>query len=249
MSCHVVASTVGLNLGSGIAGWPSFTLSCWLGVNRIAVAAPPVTVVERIALGVLLGILLTWIGAAASSVNLYGPDAAHYHVPYAVNIAAGANPFALPATPHAYPLAGSVVAAWFILPLGDPLLVDLAMALPFALLVASINYLVRAMTGVSGTAWASWFCLALFSTPLFRIASAGAADLWFAADFASALSLVVASVARGIVAERGRRACRLASGLLVGQRRPALRLQGLLTVGAVIVGVLRAAIRRLEGVT
>jgi hypothetical protein len=42
------------------------------------------------------------------------------------------------------------MAAWFIVPLGDPLLVDLAMALPFALLVASINYLVRTMTGVSG---------------------------------------------------------------------------------------------------
>ena len=149
-------------------------------------------------------------GAAASSVNLYGPDAAHYHVPYAVNIAAGDSLFGLPATPHLYPMAGSVIAAWFIVPLGDPLLVDLAMVMPFALLVASINYLVRTMTGVSGIGLGdvvhAWRCSA---TPLFRSRQRGSGRL-----------VVRGRLRRGVVdcrgicgarplAQRGHRAARL----------------------------------------
>jgi hypothetical protein len=237
---HVVACSVGLNLWSGLAALAVFHLILWLVTNRTAGTVPPATVAERIALTVLLGILLSWVGAAATSVDLRGPDAAHYHVPYAINIAAGDSLFALPATPHLYPMAGSVVAAWFIVPLGDTLLADLAMALPFALLVASVNVLVRTMAGVSGTAWASWLSLALFATPLFRNASAGAADLWFAAAFASALSVVVAAVARGRWRSLDIVLLGCAFGLLMGSKTTGVAAAGLLTIGAVLVSILRA---------
>jgi hypothetical protein len=240
---HVVACTVGLSLLSGISGLVVLHVILRFGIDPGARTAPPIAAAERIALTVVFGILLSWISAAASSVDIYGPDAAHYHVPYAVNIAAGDSLFALPATPHLYPMTGSVVAAWFIVPLGDPLLVDLAMALPFVLLLASINYLVRTMTGVSGTAWSSWLCLALFATPLFRSASAGAADLWFAAAFASALAIVVASVARGYWRSADVVLFGCALGLLVGSKTTGVAAAALLMVGAAIVSGFRAMLR------
>ena len=237
---HVVACTVGLSLLTGMAGLIVLHVMLWFGTDHIAGAALPITVSDRIALTVLFAIVLSWVGAAAVSVDIYGPDAAHYHVPYAVNIAAGDSLFALPATPHLYPMGGSVMAAWFIVPLGDPLLIDLAMALPFALLVASINYLVRTMTGVSGTAWASWLCLALFATPLFRSASAGAADLWFAAGFVSALSIVVASIGRGRWRSVDIVLLGCAFGLLAGSKTTGVAAAGMLMVGAALVSGLRA---------
>jgi hypothetical protein len=102
---HVVACTVGLSLLTGMAGLIVLHVMLWFGTDHIAGAALPITVSDRIALTVLFAIVLSWVGAAAVSVDIYGPDAAHYHVPYAVNIAAGDSLFALPATPHLYPMA------------------------------------------------------------------------------------------------------------------------------------------------
>ena len=105
---HVVACTVGLSLGTGMAGLIVLHVTLWFGTHPTAGTAQPITGLDRIALTVLLAILLSWVGAAAMSVDIYGPDAAHYHVPYAVNIAGGDSQFALPATPHLYPMAGGV---------------------------------------------------------------------------------------------------------------------------------------------
>jgi hypothetical protein len=193
---HVVAVFVGLSLGAGVGALIVWHAALWRATRRPAAGPtdglqPATTFLEFIALGVGATIVLTWVGLAAQSADALGPDAAHYHVPHAVNFAAGASPFDLPATPHLYPMAGSMVAAWFIVPLGNPLIADLAMALPFVLLVAALNLLFRCATGLSGTAWATWLSILLFSTPMFRMGSHGAADLWFASAFACLVAVVV----------------------------------------------------------
>ena len=201
---HTVAIASGLGLTTGVLG-----LAAWHFVLRmatpvsarerpLATAAPwRATIGESVALAVIAGIVLTWVGLAARSTEALGPDAAHYHVPYALNFATGASPFDLPATPHLYPMVGSLIGAWFIVPLGDPLIVDLALVLPFVLIAASVNALFRSTTGRSGALWASWFTLGLFSTPMFRMTSLGSADLWFAAGFVSLVAVIVQAWARG----------------------------------------------------
>ncbi len=244
---HATALSAGLSLGFGLAGLAIWNTVLW-AVARRAPAGLPATarpdIFELAALAVLGGIVLAWIGAAAASLDLNGPDAAHYHVPYAVNLAKGDGLFALPATPHLYPMAGSLVAAWFIVPFGDTLLVDLAMVLPFALMVTALHVLFRAMTGESGLRWATWLSLGLFSTPLFRSASAGAADLWFAASFVAVVAIIVSGWARGswrapdVILLGG------AVGLLVGSKTTGAAALGLVGIGAAGVWILRRLLGR-----
>ena len=152
---------------------------------------PAFNTAEWLAAGVGLGVLLSWIAVASTSATVAGADAAHYHVPYAVNFASGGSLFDLPATQHLYPMAGSLFHAWFILPLHAPLLVDLSMCLPFVLLAVSLNAIFRHTTDLSGLAWSSWPVLALFSTPLFRQSTLVSADLWFAATLAALVAVVL----------------------------------------------------------
>jgi len=110
----------------------------------------------------------------------------------------------------------SVLAAWFILPFGDALLVDLPMLLAFLVLAAGTAWLFRLTTGLSGLAWTTWPVLALFGTPLFRAASLMSADLMFAA---SAVTFV--ALAFEIIVERRLKRSSLllaaaAAGLLAG---------------------------------
>jgi len=239
---HATALSAGLSLGFGLAGLAVWNTFVWAVVRRVSARE---TVQQRpdffelLVLAILSSVVLAWMGASATSLDLHGPDAAHYHVPYAVNLAHGDGLFALPATPHLYPMAGSLVAAWFIIPFGNTLLVDLAMLLPFGLMVAAINLQFRAMTGESGLRWSTWLSLALFSTPLFRSASAGAADLWFAAAFVAVVALVTSAWAR-----RSWRAIDAillggAAGLLLGSKTTGIASLGLLGAGAVGVWVLR----------
>jgi hypothetical protein len=112
-------------------------------------------------------------------------------------------------------MASSTLAAWFITPLGDALLVDATMVLPFMLLASAIALLFRIATGQSGLAWTPWLVLILFSTPMFRSASLMSADLLFTAAFvalmtqlawmwsrraATGLDLILAGCATGLLA-------------------------------------------------
>jgi hypothetical protein len=184
---HLVAGTAGLSVpgvlavlvaGHVLAGWrlhghpnppsPNHTDS----VSRILELAAVVTVTA---------VVVQWALLAPQTAEVSGSDAAHYHVPNAVNLALGGSPFDLPPTSHLYPMGSSMLAAWFILPVETTLLTDLVMLLPFLLLVASAGWLFRQLTFLSGLAWSTWMILVLFATPLFRSASLMSADLLFAA--------------------------------------------------------------------
>jgi len=247
---HVTAMTTGIGLVSAIVA-----LALWHGVlDRLTARrddafagrqSPPTpfTSQERLAAAVITAVLLTWVGLAAASADVLGPDAAHYHVPYAINFAAGASPFSLPATPHLYPMAASVISAWFILPTGTPLLVDLAMTLPFALLIASLNLIFRCATGRSGLAWASWLGLALFATPMFRATAQGAADLWFAAAFVALVATIVRAWSIGRWRALDVVLAGAAVGLLVGSKTTGAPAAVLIAAAAAVVSV----VRRLAG--
>lgn len=221
---HIVSIASGLTLTSALAVLVSWHAVLWIATRSTSAVAKPVEyargfqgVAEILALTAVASILFTWVDIASQSSAVVGSDAAHYHVPVAANLALGGSPFDLPATPHPYPMAGSLVAAWFILPLGDPLIVDLAMCLPFLLLFASTNWIFRLTTGQSGLAWSSWLCFALFSTPLFRLSSLVSADLWFASTFVAVTAVLLSLWARRtspLVAVLGS----LALGLLLGTK-------------------------------
>lgn len=241
---HLTAISAGLSLPFAIlilATWHAALLWPVMRLLKLGErkSVQSIGLTDRLALAVLLAVVLSWVSVAASSGDLFGADAAHYHVPYAVNIAAGDSIFDLPATPHLYPMAGSVMAAWFIVPTGSVLFVDLSMVLPFALTIASLNLLFRSLTGLSGTTWATWLGLALFSTPLFRAASAGAADLWFTAGFASALACIVSVWARGHWRTLDVYLLGCAIGLLAGAKTTGIAAGGLLLAGTACVSVLK----------
>jgi hypothetical protein len=130
---HVLALTAGLTLTRGVIGLAVLDAAIWLSMRHVADRTTPrrtataVAIAEFAAAIALMAIVLAWIDHASMSALVDGTDAAHYHVPVAVNLARGARLFDLPATPHTYPMTGSMLDAWFILPLGSPLLVDAAM--------------------------------------------------------------------------------------------------------------------------
>lgn len=232
-SVHVAAITAGLSVLSG-----AVCLAVWHAGLAWTVRGAPASsdarrwsVAESAAAAMLLAVSLSWIDAATRSPAVYGADAAHYHVPNAMNIANGASLFDLPATPHLYPLAGSAVAAWFIVPLGDPLMVDLAMLLPFLMTMAAIAVIVRALTGASGLAWGTWIGLALFSTAMLKSASMGAADLWLASSFVATVATIVSAWSRGRWRTADLLALGCCVGLLVGSKTTGSVAAALLLVG------------------
>ncbi len=219
---HVVTISVGLTLGHVLLVLALWHAGCWRlsrGMDNDPVFAKwRPDVIEIAAVTVMAAIVFTWIDVASRSSGVSGTDAAHYHVPFAVNLMLGASPFDLPATPHLYPMAGSVVDAWFMVPTHDPLLVDLTMCLPFLLLAASINWIFRLSTDLSGLMWSSWMTIALFSTPLFRTASLVSADLWFAAAFIAISACVLACWIRETWTFHDVCLGGLATGLLLGSK-------------------------------
>jgi hypothetical protein len=226
---HVLALTAGLTLARGVIGVAVLDAVIWLSMQRAIDPAAPrhagttttsatVAIAEFAAAIALVAIVLAWIDHASTSALVDGTDAAHYHVPVAVNLALGARLFDLPATPHTYPMAGSMLDAWFILPLGSPLLVDATMLLPFLLLVASLLWIFRLATGESGLAWATWPVLALFGTPLFRMSSLVSADLWFAGGFVAVVAIALAISTHRIARRRDVLLGALALGLLLGSK-------------------------------
>jgi len=230
---HVAAFSVGLSLGRGLAGLAVVHLAAAVVLavrRRRARVAPPrrgetplAAALETRALSAAGGIVVAalavqWALASASSLRVTGADAAHYHVPYAVNIALGANPFGLPATPHLYPMGTSVLAAWFILPFRDPLLVDLANLLPFLLAWTAILRIVRDATGRSGTAWGPWLALGLFAVPLFRHSLLVSADLFYASAFLAINALLLGVAVRMRMNRVDVISLGLAAGMLVSTK-------------------------------
>jgi hypothetical protein len=208
---HIVAFSVGLSLGRGLAALTATHLAIAVAYRVHArrlrrlpespdapspVSGRPERTLAVAGGAVVAALALQWALAASSSLRVTGADAAHYHVPYAVNIALGANPFGLAATPHLYPMGMSVLAAWFILPFRDPLLVDLANLLPFLLAWCAILRIVRDTTGQSGLAFGPWCALAMFSVPLFRHSLLLSADLFYTASFLATNALLLRACAR-----------------------------------------------------
>lgn len=235
---HTLALTVGISLASGIIGIAIWDLLLMALVSRFpSPGARSWSVPELVAVAVLAGVSVLWIVRAATTIDVVGPDAAHYHVPYAMNFAHGASPFDLPATQHLYPMAASVVTAWFIAPLGTPLLADLATLLPFVVLVAAINVIFRCSTGLSGLAWATWLGLGLYLTPMFQMVSLGSADLWFTA---AAVALVAAALDAWVRGQLGLLDVALlggAAGLLVGSKATGVPAFALIAVPVVLVAI------------
>ena len=167
----LAATTTGLGQGRGIwwvAGFDAVVALALWRARRTAPAAttaapmpasPRVLIALQAAGALALGTLaVSWVRHAARSLHVSGSDAAHYHVPNVVNLALGASPFDLMPTPHAYPMGASLVGAWFVLPVGDPWLIDVAMLLFFALLAASLVRAFTLATGAPGLAWRPGCC-------------------------------------------------------------------------------------------
>jgi hypothetical protein len=173
---------------------------------------------EAVSIIVLAAITVQWILAAAPSYDVRGTDAPHYHVPNAINLALGRSVFDLSPTVHLYPMVTSTLAAWFIVPLRDPLLIDVTVLLVFLLLLASVARIFRTATGLSGLAWTPWAMLALFATPLFRLASWMGADLMFAATFSAVAALLLAALVDRRLSRADTLLMSLAIGLLIGTK-------------------------------
>jgi len=246
---HALAGTVGLSLpgvlvtllaGHGLAAWATRG-------RRAAGTAPeadPVTrALETAALVILAAVVVQWTMLAVPTAEVSGADAAHYHVPTAVNLALGASLVDLPPTPHLYPMGSSTLAAWFILPLQTTLLTDLVMVLPFLLLVSASAWLFRQLTSLSGLGWSTWVVLALCGTPLFRLASLMSADLLFAAATMAFAAALLAPIGRRPLRPADVWLIAMSLGLLLGAKTTGV-------VVAMLLGVPAAAtlvIQRVRG--
>lgn len=241
IALHLVSSTLGLTLprvlilllaGHAIAAW------------RVAELRPapestdPPGLVTRLLEGAAIltitAVVIQWTVLALPTAGVSGADAAHYHVPNAVNLALGASPFDLPPTMHLYPMGSSMLAAWFILPLQTTLLTDLVMVVPFLLLVSAAGWLFRQLTSQSGLAWSTWAMLALFGTPLFRSASLMSADLLFAAASLAFAAAVLAPLVRRQLTPADLWLVGMSLGLLLGAKVTGIVVAGLLGIPAML---------------
>jgi len=224
---HTVAVTAGLSLGlvSGVLALGHAL--AWRLAPRDAgepagAAGGAARALEAAAIVSLVAVSLRWVLIAVPTLEVGGTDAAHYHIPNAVNLALGASPFDLPPTSHLYPMGTSTLAAWFILPVGDGLLTDVPMLIAFLLVTASLCRLFRLTTGLSGLAWATWPVLALFGTPLFRTASLMSADLMFAGSVAALAAVLFDIILTRRLSTTSLLLTAAAAGLLVGVKTTGL---------------------------
>lgn len=155
----VVASTVGLDVGRAsllLAAADSAAVILMRRVPHREVThhdpARRLTWAEWAGAWLICAVAVHRAGIAVASTRVDGTDVAHYHVPHAVNFALGASPWGLTATPHLYPMGTSLLTAWFVLPLGSPLLVDLTLLPIFLLLTASLGWIFRLATRQLGLA-------------------------------------------------------------------------------------------------
>ena len=243
ISLHLVASTVGLGLwsvlllllaghaGMYVAGPGSQGRARALEDQR---ALRTSNTLEWAAIVILIVIVSQWALIAMATAEISGSDAAHYHVPNAVNLALGASPFDLPPTSHLYPMGSSTLAAWFILPVQTTLLTDLVMVLPFLLLISAAGWMFRQLTSLSGLAWCTWMMLALFGTPLFRSASLMSADLLFAAASLAYAAALLRPLMRQRLTHSDIWLIALSLGLLLGSKITGIVVGGLLGIPAIV---------------
>lgn len=243
LALHAVASTTGLALTPVLVLLLAGHAAAWrLLADRAP--SPPVPepgivtrALEGAAMLMIAAVAIQWVIAAVPTTEVSGSDAAHYHVPYAVNLALGTSPFDLPPTPHLYPMGSSMLAAWFILPLQTNLLTDLVMALPFLLLVSAAGWLFRQLTSASGLAWSTWPMLALFGTPLFRSASLMSADLLFAAAAMAFAAALIAPLTRRQLTTMDTWLIAWSLGLLLGSKITGIVVAALLGAPALLAAL------------
>jgi hypothetical protein len=171
---------------------------------------------EWIATLAVAAVCALWLVRSAASLEVVGTDAAHYHVPHAVNYALGASPWGSMPTPHGYPMGTSLLFAWFILPFGDAFIIDASMVAWYLVLVASIAALFRTLTGLSGWTWTPWLALVLFGMPLIRESAYPSADLPYAASFLAVSAQLAWMVSRRAFSLRDWVVLGTSLGLLTG---------------------------------
>lgn len=245
MVVHVTAVASGLSLASATVGFVAVhgILRWWGRPGRsVEVAVDRGGAGDRwlelLGLGALLAICIQWVAGDVMDGGISGTDAAHYHVPHAINLALRASPFDPPATGHLYPMGASALAAWFILPLGSGQLVDSATLPYFLMLAASLCWLFRQVTGLNGLAVVPWFLLAALAMPVLRLSVPLSADLPFAAVFVAWLTYLVAMLDGRPWRWLSIVVAGMLSGLLLGTKTVALPVLAaflaLLTLGRVI---------------
>jgi hypothetical protein len=185
-----------------------------------------------------------WLVCAAASLDVTGTDAAHYHIPHAVNYALGASPWGPMPTPHGYPMGASVLFAWFILPFGDAFIVDASMVLWYLVLIAALASLFCTLTGLPGWTWVPWLAMVLFGLPLVSECALPSADLPYAASFLAASAQLTWMVSRGAFMARDWVVLGVTLGLLVGCKAPGVYSSAALVSGA---GLAWFAARRRSG--
>lgn len=223
---HLSAMTVGISLGAVALTLAALHGAVWaLGGMRTTPVSQDATRPLRwlTVAGALLGVAITleWTGQSLDDHLMIGNDAAHYHVPNAVNLFLGGGVFDLPPTPHLYPMAASTLASWFLVPTGTSLLVDLVPLVPGLLLAVALAACFEVLTGHSGRAWSPWLVVALMSTPLWRNASHFSADMFFAAAavaFVAACFLAIDTLRVGRPPHRAFLSVAGSLGLLLGSK-------------------------------
>ncbi len=260
---HVLAFTIGLSLVRGLIGIAAVHAVARLfelvrarqAGERFDVASgaeSPIGEGESETLGhvsfaglvLVAAIVAQWIIFSARSLAVIGIDADHYHIPWAVNVALGVPASSVLATPHLYPMGTSVLAAWFILPLRDFLLVDLATLLPFLLAWVAIVRIFDEMTGRNGLAWGPPVALALFATPLFQAAVPMSSDLFYAAAFLALNAVLLKGSMRLRLDGVDLLSLACSTGMLVGSKSVGV-FSAVTLVGAYgVIAVVHAALTR-----
>jgi hypothetical protein len=251
---HLTAFTVGLTLARVLVVMAGVVLvfgvvRLWAGRGRLAGPVVPRlrerwAWMETAATVTAVTVGASWLVSATMSVEVVGTDAAHYHIPHAVNYALGATPWDPLPTRHAYPMGTSLLFAWFMLPFGDAFLVDAAMLIHGALLLAALASLFRSLTGDSGWTWAPWIVFVLCSMPLVVTAGFPSADLPYTAGFMAVSAQLVWMTTAPATRVRDWLVLGCALGLLIASKVTGVYSAVLLGAVAAAVPVTRTVLRR-----
>ena len=252
---HTLAATIGMSFASGVALIVILdTILLWWGrgsgsarrsdpAHSNAPVPDPsfqVPVLAIPGLVIVTALLLQWYAVTSVSLRIAGIDAAHYHVPHALNFAHGTTLFGFLATPHVYPMATSVWAAWVLQPLSGPLLLDLVTLPGLLVLLASFGLLFRLATGTPGIVWAPWVVLLMLTAPIVRLSLLPSADLFYAAAFVAMFTWCFRIWRNGVVRTPDFLGLAVMSGWLVGTKvTGVLSMVSILAVFGLLFGVRR----------
>lgn len=204
--------------------------------SAIHTNAPPdpdvPTWTERVSTVAMAGVCALWAVRSAAALDVVGTDAAHYHLPHAVNYALGASPWGPMPTPHGYPMGTSLLFAWFILPFRDAFIVDASMIVWYLVLVTSLAALFHLLTGLSGWTWTPWLAFVLFGLPLIQASALPSADLPYAASFMAVSVQLAWMIGRGASAIRDWAVLGVSLGLLIGCKAPGVYSAAMLAAAA-----------------